>query len=147
RASSDSGCPSEASGKEAIMVRRTTGFVCSLVLSLAVLPLDASSGEQPPPRRPQPTPTVAPARLDRSILDAIPLRLIGPSAPSGRVWNVVGVAGKPKTFYACTAEGGVFRTTNNGTTMTPIFDEENAAVCGAVAIAPSDPNQIWVGSG
>ena len=57
-----------------------------------------------------------------------PLRLIGPSAPSGRVWNVVGVPGQPKTFYACTAEGGVWRTTNNGTTMTPIFDEENAAV-------------------
>ena len=78
-------------------------------------------------------------RLDRAVLDAIPLRLIGPSAPSGRVWNVVGVPGQPKTFYACTAEGGVWRTTNHGTTMTPIFDEENAAVCGAVAVAPSDP--------
>jgi photosystem II stability/assembly factor-like uncharacterized protein len=85
--------------------------------------------------------------LDRSILDGIPLRLIGPSAPSGRVWSVVGVPSQPKVFYVCTAEGGVWRTTNNGTTLTPIFDEENAAACGAVAIAPSDPNQIWVGSG
>ena len=86
-------------------------------------------------------------RARTRTLDAIPLRLIGPSAPSGRVWNVVGVPGQPKTFYACTAEGGVWRTTNNGTTMTPIFDEENAASCGAVAIAPSDPNIIWVGIG
>jgi len=86
-------------------------------------------------------------RLDRAVLDAIPLRLIGPSAPSGRVWNVVGVPGQSKTFYACTAEGGVWRTTNHGTTMTPIFDEENGAVCGAVAVAPSDSNIIWVGSG
>jgi photosystem II stability/assembly factor-like uncharacterized protein len=89
----------------------------------------------------------APAALNRQILDAIPLRLIGPSAPSGRVWSVVGVPSQPKTFYVCTAGGGVWRTTNNGTTMTPIFDEENGAACGAVAIAPSDPNQIWVGSG
>ncbi len=51
-------------------------------------------------------PPAAP-RLDRAVLDAIPLRLIGPSAPSGRVWSVVGVPGQPKVFYACTAEGGV----------------------------------------
>ena len=88
-----------------------------------------------------------PPTLDRSTLDAIPLRLIGPNAPSGRVWSVVGVPSQPKTFYACTAQGGVWRTTNNGITMTPIFDEEHAASCGAVAIAPSDPNVIWVGSG
>ena len=74
-------------------------------------------------------------------------RLIGPNAPSGRVWQVVGVPSRPKTFYVCTAQGGVWRTTNNGTTLTPIFEEENAASCGAVAIAPSDPNVIWVGSG
>jgi photosystem II stability/assembly factor-like uncharacterized protein len=87
------------------------------------------------------------ARLDRSILDAIPLRLIGPSAPSGRVWNVVGIPGQPKVFFACTAAGGVWKTANHGTTITAIFDEENGAACGAVAIAPSDPNVIWVGSG
>jgi photosystem II stability/assembly factor-like uncharacterized protein len=86
-------------------------------------------------------------RLDRAMLDAIPLRLIGPSAPSGRVWDVVGVPSQPKTFYACTAEGGVWKTTNHGITIQPIFDEENAAVCGTVAVAPSDPNVVWVGSG
>jgi photosystem II stability/assembly factor-like uncharacterized protein len=88
-----------------------------------------------------------PPRLDAALLARIPLRLIGPSAPSGRVWSVTGVPGQPKTFYACTAEGGVWRTTNNGTTTAQIFDQENAASCGAVAIAPSDPNIIWVGSG
>src|SRR5262245_14167124 len=91
--------------------------------------------------------TQAPRAFNRDLLATLPLRLIGPSAPSGRVWNVVGVPKQPKTFYACTAEGGVWRTTNNGTTMTQIFDEENAASCGAVAIAPSDSNVIWAGSG
>jgi photosystem II stability/assembly factor-like uncharacterized protein len=88
-----------------------------------------------------------PPALTRASLDGIPLRLIGPSAPSGRVWSVVGVPSRPKTFYACTAQGGVWRTTNNGTTMTPVFDEENAASCGAVAVAPSNPDIVWVGSG
>jgi len=82
-----------------------------------------------------------------SLLNASHFRLIGPSAPSGRVWQVVGVPGQPKTFLACTAEGGVWRTTNNGTTITPIFDETNGAACGAVAVAPSNPHHIWVGSG
>jgi photosystem II stability/assembly factor-like uncharacterized protein len=63
------------------------------------------------------------------------------------VWQVVGVPSQPKTFYVCTAQGGVWRTTNFGATVFPIFDEENAASCGAVAVAPSDPSQIWVGSG
>lgn len=85
--------------------------------------------------------------LDPRLLAAIPLRLIGPNAPSGRVWSVVGVPSQPKTFYACTAAGGVWRTTNNGTTMRQVFDQENAASCGAVAIAPSNPDVIWVGSG
>src|SRR5437762_2345812 len=88
-----------------------------------------------------------PARLDAAWLARMPLRLIGPSAPSGRVWSVIGVPSQPKTFYACTAEGGVWRTTNNGTTMTQVFDQENAASCGTVAIAASDPNIVWVGSG
>src|SRR5206468_671914 len=50
-----------------------------------------------------------PARLDSALLARMPLRLIGPSAPSGRVWSVIGVPSQPKTFYACTAEGGVWR--------------------------------------
>ena len=82
-----------------------------------------------------------------NVLDRIHFRLIGPNAPSGRVWNVAGVPSRPKAFYVCTAQGGVFRTSNNGTTMEPVFDQENAASCGAVAIAPSDPQCIWVGSG
>ncbi|MGH9141209.1 MAG: VPS10 domain-containing protein [Vicinamibacterales bacterium] len=88
-----------------------------------------------------------PADVVGSALDRVPMRLIGPSAPSGRVWHVVGVPSQPKTFYVCTAEGGVWRSTNNGATLIPIFDEENAAACGVVAVAASDPKQIWVGSG
>lgn len=91
--------------------------------------------------------TRAAAGFDTALLDAIPFRLIGPNAPSGRVWQVVGVPSRPNTVYLCTCQGGVWRTTNYGATIEPIFDEENGASCGAVAVAPSDPDQIWVGTG
>ncbi len=81
------------------------------------------------------------------LLDAVPMRLIGPTAPSGRVWQVAGVPSEPKTFYVCTAQAGVWRTTNHGTTMERVFAEDGASSCGAVAVAPSDPHQIWVGTG
>jgi photosystem II stability/assembly factor-like uncharacterized protein len=85
--------------------------------------------------------------LESRLLDAVPFRLIGPNSPSGRVWQVVGVPGQPNTIYICTCQGGVWRTTNYGATVQPIFDEENGASCGAVAIAPSNPDHIWVGTG
>jgi photosystem II stability/assembly factor-like uncharacterized protein len=85
--------------------------------------------------------------LDPTLVDAIPFRLIGPNSPSGRVWQVVGVPSQPNTVYMCTCQGGVWRTANYGATIEPIFDEENGASCGAVAVAPSDPDHIWVGTG
>jgi len=85
--------------------------------------------------------------VDARLLDSLRFRLIGPNAPAGRAWQVVGVPGQPNLFYVCTAQGGVWRSTNFGATIEPIFDEENGASCGAVAISPSDRNVIWVGSG
>jgi photosystem II stability/assembly factor-like uncharacterized protein len=86
-------------------------------------------------------------RLHPTLLDAIPFRLLGPNSPSGRVWQVVGVPSQPNTVYLCTCQGGVWRTTNYGATIEPILDEENGASCGAVAVAPSNPDHIWVGTG
>src|SRR6185295_1190107 len=134
-----------------IMVTRPKGLRPGRCLTggIALLLLVGAPHAQTPSRqlRPPAASRPLPVRLDRAVLDAVPLRLIGPSAPSGRVWSVVGVPQQPKTFYACTAQGGVWRTLNNGTTMTPIFDEENGASCGAVAVAPSNPSHIWVGTG
>ena len=85
--------------------------------------------------------------LKSELLDAIPFRLVGPASPAGRVWQVVGVPGQPKTFYVCTADGGVWKTVNFGVTLDPIFNDQPAASCGAVAVAPSDAKQVWVGTG
>ena len=89
----------------------------------------------------------SPSGFDGVLLDALPFRLIGPNNPSGRVWQVVGLPSRPNTVYLCTCQGGVWRTTNFGATIQPIFDEENGASCGAVAVAPSNPDHIWVGTG
>jgi photosystem II stability/assembly factor-like uncharacterized protein len=92
-----------------------------------------------------------PAAISQA-LDQLPFRLIGPSSPAGRVWQVVGVPPKDgrgitTTFYVCTAGGGVWKSTDAGTTLKPIFNNEASGSCGAVAVAPSDPDQVWVGTG
>src|SRR5579884_2281415 len=92
--------------------------------------------------------TSTPASLkSEQVLNSIPFRLIGPASPAGRVWNIVGVPSEPKTFYVCTADGGVWKTTNFGTTIEPIWNDTPAASCGPIAISATDPNTVWVGSG
>ena len=86
-------------------------------------------------------------RLDASLFSEFKWRLVGPSSPAGRVWTVVGDENNPKTFYACTAGGGLWKTTDNGTTLVPIFDNQTSASTGAVAIAKSDSDLVWVGTG
>ena len=51
------------------------------------------------------------------------------------------------TFYAASRTGGVWKTVNNGTTFEPVFDDYGVNAVGAVAVAPSDPAVVWVGSG
>ena len=74
-------------------------------------------------------------------------RLVGPSR-GGRVTTVTGVPSQPKTFYMGVASGGLFRTTDNGATWTPITDGKvPLGSTGSVAVADSDPNVIYLGTG
>ncbi len=73
-------------------------------------------------------------------------RLIGPAA-GGRVSRATGVAGNPLVYYAATASGGVWKSTDGGYRWKPIFDEQPSSSIGSIAVAPSDPNVIYVGSG
>lgn len=86
-------------------------------------------------------------QLSSNMLTEFNWRLVGPSSPAGRVWQVVGDENNPKTFYVCTAGGGLWKSTDNGTTLLPIFDNQTSASTGAVAIAPSNSNIVWVGTG
>src|SRR5947207_8175482 len=73
-------------------------------------------------------------------------RLIGPFR-GGRVLAVSGVHGQPKHFYFGSVDGGVWETNDTGRTWQPIFDAVPVGSIGAIAVAPSNPNVIYVGSG
>ncbi len=73
-------------------------------------------------------------------------REVGP-AIGGRITRVSGVIGDPLTYYAATAQGGVWKSSNGGTAWKPIFDKEITQSIGSIAVAPSDPSVIYVGSG
>jgi photosystem II stability/assembly factor-like uncharacterized protein len=89
----------------------------------------------------------ASTQLNPNLLSEFKWRLVGPSSPAGRVWQVVGDENDPKTFYVCTAGGGLWKSTDNGTTLVPSFDNQTSASTGAVAIAKSNSNLVWVGTG
>ncbi|HVZ49527.1 MAG TPA: glycosyl hydrolase, partial [Gemmatimonadaceae bacterium] len=77
---------------------------------------------------------------------ALHWRGIGP-VRAGRARPATGVAQQPNTFYAGYDNGGVWRTTDFGSNWTPIFDKEPTGSIGAIAVAPSNPNVIYVGTG
>jgi len=74
-------------------------------------------------------------------------RAIGPANMGGRVTDIDGIPGDPSTFYISGADGGIFKTTNGGVNFTPIFEGQRAYSIGALTIAPSDHNVLWVGTG
>src|SRR2546430_2390127 len=74
-------------------------------------------------------------------------REIGPAVMGGRIDDFAVVESNPNIVYVGTASGGVWKTTNNGTTWEPVFDKEGVSTIGDIAIAPSDPSVVWVGSG
>ncbi len=92
-----------------------------------------------------------PAGFDESFFDRLAWRNLGPFRAGG--WTTdVAVPDSPLrshlyTFYVGTRNGGVWKTTNNGTTFEPIFDRQDALSIGAVAVAPSNENIVWVGTG
>jgi photosystem II stability/assembly factor-like uncharacterized protein len=82
-----------------------------------------------------------------AAFSGIKLREIGPGSLSGRVIDIAVVPNKTSTWYVAIASGGVWKTTNSGTTWTPIFDAEGSYSIGCVTIDPNNENVIWVGSG
>ncbi len=81
-----------------------------------------------------------------SLFDGLSWRLIGPFR-GGRALAVTGVPGRPETYYFGAVGGGVWLSENAGRTWQPIFDSQTSASIGAIAVAPSDPKVIYVGTG
>jgi photosystem II stability/assembly factor-like uncharacterized protein len=107
---------------------------CAL-LSAAALSV-AASAQRGGPAGPQQSTTPEPLKF----------RYMGP-APAGRISTVAGVPGDPTTYYLGSASGGVWKSTDSGQTFVPIFDDQPVAAIGAIAVADSDPNTVWVGTG
>ncbi len=85
--------------------------------------------------------------LDSSVVAAFKWRNVGPSNFMGRVSDVQGIPSPSKTLYIAAAGGGIWKSTNNGITWRPIFDDKDVVAMGMLAIAPSDTNVIYAGTG
>lgn len=79
-------------------------------------------------------------------LENLTYRLVGPAA-GGRVTRVTGITQEPRTYFATTASGGVWMSDNGGLEWKPIFDDQPISSIGSIAVAPSDPNVLYVGAG
>jgi photosystem II stability/assembly factor-like uncharacterized protein len=109
-------------------VRIGRGLV--LLVSLAVCTAPSASAEQPP-----------------NLLEPLVARPLGPANMGGRITAVAIVEGRPATQYVASASGGLWKTVNAGITWAPVFDGQHVASLGAVAVAPSNPDVVWVGTG
>jgi photosystem II stability/assembly factor-like uncharacterized protein len=85
--------------------------------------------------------------IDSLTVAALRWRSIGPALSSGRLSDVVGIPGPSKTFFIAAAAGGVWKSMNNGVTWRPLFDDMRVVSMGVLAIAPSDTQVVWAGTG
>ncbi|HSE26385.1 MAG TPA: hypothetical protein VLB68_32255 [Pyrinomonadaceae bacterium] len=140
---------------------RSVYLVGALLIIISVITLatitvfsQSQTTEVPGQQRANPSPTPSPSPTPTPVnwstdpmLRRFVFRSIGPASMGGRVDDIAGVDSNPYVVYIGFATGGVWKSTNNGTTFQPIFDTYSTASIGDIAIAPSDPNVVWVGTG
>jgi photosystem II stability/assembly factor-like uncharacterized protein len=85
--------------------------------------------------------------FSESVLGKLEWRCIGPANMGGRIDDFAVVESNPHIIYAGVASGGVWKTTNNGVTWEPVFDDQSTSTVGDVTVAPSNPDIVWVGTG
>jgi len=112
------------------------------VLALTVGPaLAQGRGGQAAPAAPPINPS------DDPVLKTFKWRSIGPASMGGRIDDIEAVESNPSIIYMGFATGGVWKTINNGTTWTPLFDTFDVSSIGDIALSQSNPNVIYVGTG
>ena len=123
------------------------GFAVSLGVcaGLAAVAEPARSPASSPASSPATPPAKAEIKADQKA-EGLKFRFVGP-AIGNRVASVVGVPGDPNIWYAGAASGGVWKSSDGGERWEPVFDKQPVAAIGALAVAPSDPDTVWAGTG
>ena len=127
-----------------MMHHKRSGWWLVATLSLTVFPLAAcfvALVATPAARAQSPS-----GGVETSLYSGMKWRSIGPFR-GGRALAVTGVVGDPETFYFGGTGSGVWKTTNGGADWTPLFDRQPVSAVGAIEVAPSDANVIYVGTG
>ena len=122
-------------------MRRLSSLLVPALATLGAVTANGQSPAQAAVQAPaQPAGTLSPFRHLR-------LRNIGPANMSGRFTDVAVNEANPYEFYAASATGGVWKTTDNGITWAPVFENEGTHSVGALAVDQKDPKIVWVGTG
>src|SRR5438067_1093057 len=126
------------------MSRRLVPLAAAIFFLIASSPLGGQPKDGAAPVGEDASPTKD--RMAEKTFTGLKLRLLGPAITSGRV---VGFAVHPRHrshYFVAAASGGVWKTTNAGTTWTPVFDNEGSYSIGTVVLDPKNPNVVWVGA-
>jgi photosystem II stability/assembly factor-like uncharacterized protein len=139
-------------GMKALLVVCLAGALGSVTASgQATRPAAGAAAQaqaaQPPAAAQRPPAPPPINQSDDPVLKTFRWRSIGPASMGGRIDDIEAVESNPSTFYVGFATGGLWKTTNNGTTFTSIFDTYPVSSIGDLAIAPSNSNIIYVGTG
>src|SRR5256714_7335130 len=108
-----------------------------LILAISILPVSVRSAASLKPLN---------VTIDEKLFNGMRWRQVGPFR-GGRALAIEGVVGEPDTYYFGAVAGGVWKTTDGGVNWTPLFDKAPISSIGALAVAPSDHNVIYVGTG
>ncbi|MEX2272876.1 MAG: hypothetical protein WD690_15495 [Vicinamibacterales bacterium] len=114
------------------------------VLILLSSTVASASGQRQQPRAEAAQPVSA---VPESLIKGLKARSIGPAIMGGRISEIAFDPENPWTFYAATAHGGLMKTADNGASFASLTDSQNVSSMGAVAVSPSNPKVIWLGSG
>src|SRR2546430_5799717 len=119
--------------------------LCSMLVSATLALSAAAQGRAK--QRPVAPPASAAVTVGADSLNNVKFRNLGPSVGGGRVAAVVGVPGDRNTYYVGAGGGGVWKTTDGGDSWEAVFKDQPTASIGAIALAPSNSNVVWVGTG
>lgn len=129
-----------------LLILSSSIFQSGLAVEPTAVPSKQGGGKSPTPAVSPEKKPLPPGAIDDKLFNGMQWRQVGPFR-GGRALAIEGVPGEPDTWYFGAVAGGVWKTTDAGQNWTPIFDKQDISSIGAIAVAPSDHNTIYVGTG